>query len=107
MQPHYSPGQALRFPGGCGSQISRQSDRGGRQVVSPKHWPLLTPENIPVIHFCYRLSRPQGHSAAGRNMSVENSSDTNRNLNRDVPACSTTARPKVTYEELQVVKMWW
>jgi hypothetical protein len=26
----------------------------------------LPPRNIPGTHFCYRLSRPQGHSAAGR-----------------------------------------
>jgi hypothetical protein len=29
----------------------------------------FTPGNIPGIHFCYRLSRPQGHSAAGGIMS--------------------------------------
>jgi hypothetical protein len=32
--------------------------------------------NIPGIHFRYRLSRPQGHSAAGRIMSMKNSNDT-------------------------------
>ena len=29
--------------------------------------------NIPVTHFCYRLSRPQGHSADGKIMSIKNS----------------------------------
>jgi hypothetical protein len=28
--------------------------------------------NIPGAHFCYTLSRPQGHSAARRNMSMKN-----------------------------------
>jgi hypothetical protein len=27
---------------------------------------LYLPEKIPGTHFCYRLSRPQGHSVAGR-----------------------------------------
>jgi len=27
---------------------------------------LYPPENIPLTHFCYRLSQPQGHSAAGK-----------------------------------------
>jgi hypothetical protein len=38
---------------------------GGR-VVSPTRRPLLTPGKIPVTHLCSRLSRPQGHSPAGR-----------------------------------------
>jgi hypothetical protein len=35
----------------------------------------LTPRKIPGTHFCYRLSRPQGHSAAGRIRSIEKSND--------------------------------
>ena len=49
---------------------------------------LYPPRNIPGTHFCYRLSRPQGHSAAGRIMSMKNSSDTIGNRTRDLPACS-------------------
>jgi hypothetical protein len=45
----------------------------GSKVVSPTHWPPLPPRNIPGTHFCYRLSRLQGHSAAGRIMSMKNS----------------------------------
>jgi hypothetical protein len=45
------------------------------KVVSPKHRPPLPPGNIPGTHFCWRLSQPQGHNAAGRIMSMKNCSD--------------------------------
>jgi hypothetical protein len=35
----------------------------------------FTPGNIPGNHFCWRLRRPQGHSATGRIMSMKKSSD--------------------------------
>jgi len=46
------------------------------------HYP---PRNIPDAHFCQRLSRPQGHSVAGRIKSMKNSNDSIVNRNRDLP----------------------
>jgi hypothetical protein len=43
-----------------------QDSRYMNVFVRPAHRPPLPPENIPGTHFCWRLSRPQGHSAAGR-----------------------------------------
>ena len=59
------------------------------KIVSLMHRPLLPPGNSPGTHFCYRLSRPQGHSAIGRIMSMKNSNDTIWNRTGDLPICST------------------
>jgi hypothetical protein len=86
-----TPLQALT--GTEGSRMLKLSDfktsayEGGK-VVSPTHRPPLPPGNIPGTHFCYRLSRPQGHSAAGRIMSMNNSNDTIGNRSRDLPVCT-------------------
>jgi hypothetical protein len=55
--------------------------------------PHFTLRKIPAFHFCWRLSRPQGHSAAGRAKLIERSSDLIGNQTRDLPACSIVCQP--------------
>jgi hypothetical protein len=65
---------------------NRLTDAG--KVVSLMPQMPFTPRNIPGTHFCYRLSQPQGHSAAGNIRSIEKSDDLTGNRTRDLPACS-------------------
>jgi hypothetical protein len=60
----------LRFP-----DFMTTAQYVGR-VVSLTHRPPLPPGNTPGTHFCLRLSRPQGHSATRRIISLKNSNDT-------------------------------
>ena len=47
----------------------------------------------PPSHFCYRLLRPQGHSAPGRIMSMKNYSYTIWNRTLYHPDCSAMPQP--------------
>ena len=65
----------------------------GGKVVILTHRPPLTSGNTPGTHFCQRLSRPQGHSATGRIMSMKNTNDTIGNRTRDLSVCSVVPYP--------------
>ena len=90
---NYRTGQAVRFPVGLGSQISRQSAHESGKVVSPTHWPPLPPRKSAWHSFLLQLSQPQGHSGAGRIMPMKNSNDTIRSRTRHLPACSAVPQP--------------
>ena len=72
---------------------------------------LYPPGNIPGIHFCWRLSRPQRHSEAERIMSVKNSNDTIGNRTRYLPAFSAvpqpTALPRVSFLDYKDSLKFW
>jgi len=57
----------LRFP----DFVTTAQDGG--KVVSLTHRPPLPPGNSPGTYFCWRLSRPQGHSAMEGITSMTNS----------------------------------
>jgi hypothetical protein len=66
--------------------------------------------DIAATHFCWRPSRPQGHSAAGGIMSMKNSNDTIGNRTRDPPTCNAmpytncaTAYPHTIYIKSQII----
>jgi len=69
-----SKGKAVPLQAWSGPEGSRKlrlpdfmtTAQDGDKVVSLTHRPSLPPGNYPDTHFCYRLSRPQGHNAIGR-----------------------------------------
>jgi hypothetical protein len=71
----------------------RQSATDDGEVVSLTRCSPFTPRKIPGTHFYYRLSRPQGHIAAGRIRSIEKSNGPIGNRTRDLPSCSIVPQP--------------
>jgi hypothetical protein len=81
--------------------------------------PSFVPRKIPGTDFCYRLSRHQGLSAAGRIRSIEKkSNDLTGNRTHYLPACSTLHQPttltcalylllKRTYEWRELSSRMW
>jgi hypothetical protein len=73
--------------------FSRQSAHDGGEVVSITRRSPFTLRKIPGTHFCYRLSRRHGQSAAGSMKSIEKFNDLVGNRTRDLPACSMVPQP--------------
>jgi hypothetical protein len=62
---------------------------------------LYLQETFLVLISVKRLSRPQGHSAAGRMMSMKKSNGTIGNRTRDLPACS--AVPELLMPDINIL----
>ena len=93
-QFHYSPGQALRVPGGWGSQISRQSAHEGGKVFSPYEIFLV----LISVRGWVNL----------RIISTKNSNDTTGIRTRDLPVCSPVPqlRHRVSPSEGSTYALW-
>jgi hypothetical protein len=61
----------------------------------------------PGTHFCYRLSRPQGHSEPGRIMSIINSNDDIGKRTRDFPDCTAVSQPNAPKHCCPVCSCWY
>jgi len=94
-QSHYRREMPRGFQEVKVPRLGDNDPEGCAKVVSLTHRPFLPPGNTPGTHFCYRLSRGQGHSAIGRIMSMQNSNDTIWNRTSDLPICS--AAPPLCY----------
>jgi hypothetical protein len=64
------PSVAQRVTEALGSQIFKSL--GTLRLGRLTHRAPLPPGNVPGTHFCYRMSRPQGHGAFGRTLSLKN-----------------------------------
>jgi hypothetical protein len=66
----------------------------GDELVSFKRRTPFTSRKMPGTHFCQRLIRPQGHSAAGRIRSIEKiSNDLIGNRTPNLPTFSNVSKP--------------
>jgi hypothetical protein len=108
---HIKKGEAIPMQAWTAPYVSRSLRLPDFMIISTRKWEgfqsyapaALPPGNIPGTHCCYRLSQPQGHSAAGRNMSLKNSNDTIVNRTRDLPACSAVPQTNAPPRQVTVL----
>jgi hypothetical protein len=94
-------GKAIPLQALTGPEVSRRYRLPHFKTIATWRWQgcqpyalaAFNPGNILGTHFRQRQSRPQGHSAAGRFMSMKNSNDTIGNQSRDLPFCSAVPQP--------------
>jgi hypothetical protein len=80
----------------------------GGKVVGFTHWPPLPEGYTPGSHSCWRLSRPQGHSATGR-IVTEKSQWHHRESNSWLAGLLfsdlTTTPPRTPYLDIATIKI--
>jgi hypothetical protein len=93
-QSHYRPWQALRFPGGWGSQTLRQSAHESGKVVSPTHRPSL-PQEIFMYSFLLEAESTPGPWCDRKDYVnvMKNSNETIGNRFHDLPVCNAVPQP--------------
>ena len=86
---HYRPRQARISPG----EFFNNRHQKVIRLPAQRTGRLDSLDDIARTRFCWRLSRPQGHIAAGRIKAMKNSNDPTENSTCDLPAFSAVPQP--------------
>jgi hypothetical protein len=79
--------QALRLPGGRGSQIQRQLAHEGGKFVRPTHWPPLARSKHSSYSFLLEAVSIPGQERSRKDYTITG------NRTRDHPSCSAVPQP--------------
>jgi hypothetical protein len=82
---------------------SRLTD-GGKVVSFTNRGSPVHPRKIPGTHFCSRMTRPQGQSAAGLGH-LKQSNDLIGNRTCNPPVCSTVSQPTTLPRAPQIINV--